>query len=176
MTITSIFDGDEQRLQDAAYAELKALASRLLRGERSGHTLNTTALVHEAWLRLGGENHAEARDRFLVAGARAMRRVLVDHERARRRLKRGGGVHGLRWDDAFGVEGQRDIVDVLALEEALEALAAESSRQARVVELRFHGGVAHPDIARILDVSERTVERDWVLAKTFLRRRLEASE
>ena len=175
MSAPSIFDADDAAILGAAYSELRALASRLLRRERSDHTLQTTALVHETFLKLGGTERPEERDRFLALAATAMRRVLVDHERARRRLKRGGGAPlqliDQQGDLALGI-GAESTVDILALDEALGELAELAPRQSRIVELRFHGGLENVDVARILGTSERTVEREWALAKTYLRRRL----
>jgi RNA polymerase sigma factor (TIGR02999 family) len=152
-----------------AYEELLRVARRHLLGERPGHTLNTTALVHEAYLKLAGHEGTGWRDRsrFLAIASRAMRQILVDHARARRRQKRGGGaiVVTLRTDVGSGAE---EPVDLLALDMALDKLAAHDARLGQVVECRFFGGLTAEETAGALGVSLRTVERDWTRARAHL--------
>lgn len=151
------------------YEELKHRAGRIMSGERRDHTLQRTALVHEAYLRLvrPGASFA-SRLHFLNAAALAMRRILLDHAEARRRLKRGGGAEKVQLDEAIDVPGDAPPVDVEALDAALNKLAAKSPRQAQVVQLRFFAGVSDAEIAELLQVSEKTVQRDWVTARIWL--------
>jgi RNA polymerase sigma factor (TIGR02999 family) len=150
------------------------MASREMRRERPGHTLQPTALVNEAYLRLlGGAGGAPAwndRTHFLSAAARAMRNVLVDHARARNAQKRGSGLR-VTLDDELRGAGDPGL-DFLELNDALERLAAEEPRWARVVELRYFGGLELAEIAQALDVSTITVSRDWRFAKAWLAQRL----
>jgi len=158
------------------YDELRALAAGYLRRERAGHTLQPTALVHEAFLRLVEAENLRDVDRagFLAMAASAMRRVLVDHARARAAEKRGGDAERITLDSGLGPVPGPDL-DVLALDEALARLAALDERQAKVVELRFFGGLAVEEVADVLGVSKRSVEADWTLARVWLRRALAAS-
>jgi RNA polymerase sigma factor (TIGR02999 family) len=157
---------------------LRRQARRALRREGEGHTLQATALVHEAWLRLDGQHDArwESRTQFLAVAAQMMRRVLVDHARTRRALKRGGGVAGTQvtLGDAIQAVAATDPVDVLALDEALERLAIMDARKARLVELRYFAGLSIPEAAAALGISEATVGREWAVARMWLRRELEA--
>lgn len=151
------------------YEELRSLARAKMAGENAGHTLRATALVHEAYLRLaGGENLVwQDRAHFFRASAEAMRRVLIDHARARGAVKRGGGRGRVRIDAAeLGVES--DPAQVLALDEALSTLHAEDERAAEVVRLRFYAGLNFPEIAALLGCSERTVMREWAFARARL--------
>jgi len=163
-------ESDEQfRL---AYAELRSLAASFLRAERRDHTLQPTALVHEAWLRLAGQHRAVIHDRrhFLAVAATAMRRLLVDHARARNAVKRRRPP-----DLALTVSGPEPGIpplDLLALDEALDRLHALSERQARVVEMRCFAGLPVEDVAVILEVSPGTVKGDWRHARAWLRREL----
>jgi len=157
-----------------AYAELRRLAAQALRRERRGHTLQTTALVHEAFLRLA---QAEAGrtiepDRLLPAAANAIRRVLVDHARRRGASGRGGDWRRVTLSDSVALSDGSG-VDCLALDAALERLARLNERQSRVVELRFFAGLSHGDIARVLGVSTRTVDNEWAFARAWLARELE---
>ena len=158
------------------YAELRRQARRVLRREGEGHTLQATALVHEAWLRLDDQQDArwESRTQFLAVAAQMMRRVLVDHARTRRALKRGGGETHLTLGHADLAVGQSDDVDVLALDDALARLAIMDSRKARLVELRYFAGLTIPEAAAALGVSLATVGREWAVARMWLRRELEA--
>lgn len=178
-TVTAVFaeafesdEGDElfDRLVPLVYEELRGLARRELAKHRRGRTLDTTGLVHEAYLRLVDHDRVPRKGRayFFAAAARAMRQVLVDSARARQRQKRGGGQRPVTLDEAF-VGTVDDLVDdVLALEDALERLAADFPRQARVVECRYYGGLSVEETAEALDVSDRTVKRDWALARAWL--------
>ncbi len=162
------------RLFPLIHRELKELASHFLAGERPGHTLQPTALVHEAYLRLAGSEglQAESRGHFFRLAARAMRRILIDHARARTAAKRGGRLAPLSLDrDPLDPRTEPDLW-LLALDEALEALERLDPRRAAVVEYRFYGGMGHAEIARLLGLSVATVERDWALAKAFLHRRV----
>jgi RNA polymerase sigma factor (TIGR02999 family) len=166
-----------ERLQPFVYQELRAIAGRLMRRERPGHTLQPTALVHEAFLRLTREAKVPWSDRsFLVAVAvRAMRQVLIEHARRRAAAKRGGlGAERITLDDAIGFYDGAKTLDLLAVHEAIETLRGLHERQARVVELRFFGGLTIPETARVLGVGESTVEDDWVMARTWLGERLKA--
>lgn len=155
------------------YEELRVLARRQLAGEASGHTLRTTALVHEAWIRLADGNGVGPRGRayFFGAAARAMRQVLVDHARRRQSLKRGGGERALTLEED-GVAVDAAAGELIDLDRALEELAARNPRHAQVVECRFFGGLDVEETAAVLGVSERTVKADWAFARAWLRRAL----
>jgi RNA polymerase sigma-70 factor, ECF subfamily len=155
-------------------AELRRLARGYMRRERAGHTLQTTALVNEAFLRLTDARSVRWQDRahFLGISARLMRRVLVDHARSRGYRKRGGGAERVTLNEAL-VTSTETPVDVVALDSALEALAAVDIRKSRVIELRFFGGLSVEETAVVLHVSPDTVKRDWRLAKLWLLRELE---
>lgn len=157
----------------AVYEELKRVAHRHLRGELTGHTLGTTALVHEAYLELAKLDHIKwpGRDYVLAAASRAMRRVLVDYAVARKAEKRGGGTIAEPLDDAVAMALSRGD-DLLALDEALHRLASVNDRYARVVECRFFGGMSVEETAEALGTSPATVKRDWTLARAWLNREL----
>jgi RNA polymerase sigma factor (TIGR02999 family) len=162
------------QLIELIYSELRRLAAGLMRRERTGHTLQPTALVHEAVLRLlqpAALEQAQNRSHFLAAAARAMRQVLVDHARQRAADKRGGGREALPLDDALD-DFARQNLDLLAVHEALTQLAALHERQAQVIELRFFGGYTVEEIADLLHVSVGTVEGDFRKASAFLRGQL----
>lgn len=170
--------GALESLLPLVYGELRDVAAVLMRGERSGHTLDPTALVHETWLRLAGQERVgfAQRAQFFAAAAALMRRILVDHARARRRLKRGGDA--ARGELADGLDGvlvafEQRAGDLLELEEALEELGAIDARLARLVELRFFAGLEMRATAEALAISLRQAERDWTLARAWLRRRLD---
>jgi len=170
-------DGDDaalERLVPLVEAELRRLARGYMGRERRGHTLQVTALVNEAFLRLTDARRLRWQDRahFLGISARLMRRVLVDHARARGYQKRGGGAQRVTLDDALVVSPE-PAVNVLALDRALEALAAVDNRKSRTIELRFFGGLSVEETAEVLHVSPDTVKRDWRLAKLWLLRELE---
>jgi len=157
------------RLLERVYGELRRLAAGRMRRERPGHTLQPTALVHEAYLRLvRGEPRFENRAHFFGAAAEAMRRVLVEHARVKSARKRGGDVRQVTFDD-LAVASSEPETDVLALDEALQALAAEDERLARVVMLRYFVGLGIEETATILGSSPATVKRDWVYARAWLR-------
>ncbi len=155
------------------HAELRRLARSQMRRERSGHTLQTTALVNEAYLRLVDINRVTWQDRthFFAMAARLMRRVLVDHARARGRAKRGGNAVSISLETAGEVPFER-ATSLVALDDALKALAAVDPRKAQVVELRFFGGFGIEETAGMLSISQETVMRDWRLAKVWLLREL----
>ncbi len=156
------------------YEELHAIAHRCMRGERGAHTLQATAVVHEVFLRLvrsEGTKWSDP-DHLLAVAARAVRRILVNHALARRSQRRGGGRPHLPFDDTHGVASDLPGYELIALGDALEELERLDPRQARLVELRFFGGLGAAEIARVLGVSLRTVEGDWSLARAWLRRRM----
>ncbi|HEX6927377.1 MAG TPA: ECF-type sigma factor [Longimicrobiaceae bacterium] len=172
--------GDEEalgRILPIVYDELRELARAQLRREDAGHTLNATALVHEAYLRLAERRELKPRDRhhFFAIAAQCMRRVLVDHARARKRKKRGSGVVALALDDAAAVWAEEASDDLLALDAALDRLAAVSPRAAQVVELRFFAGLSLQETALSLGTSLKTVQRDWLLARAWLQKEIEAT-
>ena len=173
-------EGDEdalERLVPLVEAELRRLARGYMARERHGHTLQVTALVNEAFLRLADARRLRWQDRahFLGISARLMRRVLVDHARSRGYQKRGGGAQQVTLSDLLteSVEPAVDLVDLVALDRALEALAAVDGRKSRVIELRFFGGLSVEEAAEVLHVSPDTVKRDWRLAKLWLLRELD---
>lgn len=170
-------DSAVDRLLPAVYDELRSLAEGLLLRERPGHTLSATALVHEAYLRLVDQDRAQWKSRahFLAVAAQMARRVLVDHARGRLREKRGGAFQRLTLSGVEVPDAEND-VDVLALHEAMEQLAAEEPAEARIVEMRYFGGMTDEEIAVVLGVSAPTVRRRWRFAKTWLRRRLSSGE
>jgi RNA polymerase sigma factor (TIGR02999 family) len=168
--------GDEgalEKLMPLVYDDLHRLARRYLADERPGHTLQTTALVNEAYLRLVDSTHANWEDRvhFFAVCARVMRRILVDWARSRQALKRGSDVPPLELQEALTVAGQPG-ADLVAIDDALTALAAVDPRKSQIVELRFFGGLSVKETAEVLKVSAETVHRDWKLAKSWLRREL----
>jgi len=164
-------------LQTRLYEELHGLAAGCLRGERPGHTLQPTALVHEAFLRLARVPLAPAdRTGFLVLAATTMRRVLVDHARRRHAHKRSGGRSVTLDVGEVGDARAQDGLDVLAVDEALERLARLDARQARIVELRFFAGLSADEIAAELGVSRRTVQGDWHMARAWLRGEMRRGE
>ncbi len=167
-------EGDQaalERLIPLVHAELHLLAKRYMRQERAGHTLQTTALIHEAYLRLIDAQQVRWQNRahFFAISARLMRQVLVDFARQRGYQKRGGAARRVSLDEALVVSQGRDD-DLVALDEALSALAKIDERKSRVVELRFFGGLTEEEAAEALKVSPETVRRDWRLAKSWLRR------
>ena len=165
-------DGDREafdRLYQAVYAELRRIAQSQMRREGRAHTLQPTALVNEAYLRLAGQHEPrfESRAHFLAVAATAMRQILVDHARTALRQKRGAGAPMVELDEAAWVSAEptRELVD---LNEALEKLAALDARKARVVELKYFGGLKHEEIAEVMEVSEMTVRRDWTFSRAWL--------
>lgn len=167
--------GDEQALSTLlplVYNELRRLAHHYLRHERSGHTLQTTALVHEAYLRLAkqGSPQFENRTHFLAISAQLMRQVLVEYGRARRAGKRNPGQK-VTWDDALTWAQQRT-PDLVALDDALNALAKLDAQQSRIVELRFFGGLSIEETSEVLTISPATVKREWTSARAWLHREI----
>ena len=168
------------QLMAAVYAELHAQAARAIGREMPEHTLQATALVNEAYLRLIDQRRVQWRNRshFFGVAAQLMRRILVDHARGRHAAKRGGGMPAITLDGADGAHDaapDESGVDVLVLHEALERLAAIDPRQARVVELRYFGGMNIEDTAEALDLSPATIKREWAVARAWLRRELQTS-
>lgn len=162
------------RLIPLVYTELRRIAGRYMRDERLGHTLQPTALVHEAFLRLVGQEHADWRNRaqFLGVAAQMMRRLLVDHARQRATAKRGGPL--VTFTDAalhIGADAGKS-EEILAVDEALQRLGRLDRQQAHIVELRYFGGLSVEEVATALEISPRTVKRDWAMAKAWLRAQL----
>ncbi|HWB10858.1 MAG TPA: sigma-70 family RNA polymerase sigma factor [Pirellulales bacterium] len=155
------------------YDELRRVAARYLRREAPGNTLQPTALVHEAFVKLAGQQRVDwqGRTHVLAIGAKAMRRILVDHAKRKRRVKRGGGLNRIQLDEATALSPERD-EDLLAVDEALDKLAAIDERQATIVELRFFGGMTVEEVAQTLGISKRTVESEWTMVRAWLRREL----
>ena len=169
-------NGDQEalnRLMPLVYDELRRLASRHLRHERIGHTLQTTALVHEAYLKLVDQKSASWQNRlqFFAAAAKVMRHILVDYARSRKAVKRGGDYCRLSLDEAL-ISAEEDDPDLLALDEALNELAALDPQQSRIVELRVFAGLTVDDTAQALGISPRTVKREWSMAKAWLHRQI----
>src|SRR3954452_21676910 len=162
------------------YAELRKVARRYLGRERKNHTLQPTALVNEAWLRLENQHGGEwqGRTHGLALAAQAMRRLLVDHGRHQKREKRGGGAKAMPLDDLLqaAATGAVPVEDLLTLEAALTKLEAEDRRAAQVVALRFFSGMSSAEVAEHLQLSVRTVESDWTFAKAWLKRELSRTE
>jgi len=165
--------GDQQALKaliPLVYDELHGLAHHFLRAERTGHTLQSTALVHEAYLRLVSGTPAQTQNRahFMAVAARLMRQILVDYARSRRAIKRGP-EHKVELDDGLDLP-QKQHLDIVALDDALNALSRRDAQQEQIVELRFFGGLTVGETAEVLDVSAATVKRDWLVAKAWLTR------
>ena len=168
--------GDEQALEELTpqvYRELHQAARSCMRGERDGHTLQTTALINELYLRFSVFKEVDWQNRahFFALCARQMRRILADHARARQSHKRGGGTYVVSLDDAPEVASKSD-ADVILVDDALKALAEVDERKSQVVELRFFGGLSVEEVAEVLKVSPETVARDWRLAKAWLLREI----
>jgi RNA polymerase sigma-70 factor (ECF subfamily) len=157
------------QLLPAVYQELRRMAGNYLRQENPGHTLQPTALVHEAWLRLIDQTRVDWRNRaqFFGVAAQLMRRILVDHAKTKHREKRGGDAVKFSLDDVINLSQDR-AADLLALDDALDGLARIDGRKSRVVELRYFGGFSVEETAQILEVSPETVMRDWKMAKAWL--------
>jgi RNA polymerase sigma factor (TIGR02999 family) len=164
--------GDKQaldKLMPLVYGELHRIASRYLRRERKGHTLQTTALINEAFLRVVDQNSVNWQNRaqFFGVAAQMMRRILVDHARSHLYAKRGGGAQKLTLDEAIAMPQERDF-ELVALDDALTTLAAIDPQQSRIIELRFFGGLTIEETADVLGISPATVKRDWNMAKAWL--------
>ncbi|HVP45855.1 MAG TPA: sigma-70 family RNA polymerase sigma factor [Bryobacteraceae bacterium] len=171
-------NGDQQALEKLTplvYQELKRLAARYLRRERREHTLQSTALVHEAWLRLIDQKQVQWQNRaqFFGIAAEMIRRILIDHARNRQAAKRGDGAIKLSLDDALATPNRRDL-ELVALDDALHDLAKLDPQQGRLVELRFFAGLSIEESAEVLGVSPATVKREWTTAKAWLYRELSA--
>jgi RNA polymerase sigma factor (TIGR02999 family) len=171
-------DGDQAALTElmpTVYAEIRKLARSYLRRERSDHTLQATALVHEAYMRLVDQRAVKWQNRahFFGIAAQIMRRILVDHARMQKAEKRGAGEIPIVLDGAMDVAGPQ--LDFVALDDALKALAELDPRQARIVELRFFGGLSIEETAEITQLSPATIKREWAAARTWLRRELDRS-
>jgi RNA polymerase sigma factor (TIGR02999 family) len=182
--VTRLLDAAKQgdpaaadELLPLVYAELRRLAASYLNHERPDHTLQATALVHEAYLKLVGQTGASFNDRrhFFAVAATAMRRILVNHAKSKKAGKRGGGQAVVALDDAAALFRER-AVDLVALDESLDRLSAFDPELARLVELRFFGGLSVEEIAQTMDASTRTVERNWSLARAWLRGELTRGE
>jgi RNA polymerase sigma-70 factor, ECF subfamily len=172
-------DGNESALNKLiplVYEELRRIAHRQMAKERVGHTLQTTALVNEAYLRLVGAAEVPWKDRahFFALSAQLMRRVLVDHARGHGRAKRGGAIKKLSLDDSFAIPVGPDS-NILELDDALKALAAVDARKAKIVELRFFGGFSVEETAEMLNISVSTVMSDWKFAKVWLLREMQCT-
>ncbi len=156
------------------YHELKALAHAHLRRERTGHSIGTTGLVHEAWLRVAPQLAGAGDDpsRFFAAAATTMRRVLVDHARHRRRLKRGGGADTVPLDEATSFLTDQEADELVSLDDALDRFATVHPRACSVVVHRFFGGLSEVQTADVLGVSSKTVQRDWLAARAWLRKEI----
>jgi RNA polymerase sigma-70 factor, ECF subfamily len=170
-------DSAVNRLMPLVYDELRALAQSYLSQERSDHTLQATALVHEAYLRLVKQSDVEWKGRahFFAVAAQAIRRILVDYARGHDRAKRGGQSQRVLLEEDSALLPERDL-DLVALDESLVKLAELNARQAQIVELRFFGGLTLKEIADYLGVSSRTVDGDWSMARAWLRRALQADD
>jgi len=160
-------------LMPLVYDELRGLARGYLQRERPDHTLQATALVHEAYLRLVDQKTTTWRNRahFFGVAAQLMRRILVDHARRHRRKKRGGAWDKVEFDEALAPSAPRNL-DVIALDDALQDLTKLNAQHARIVELRFFGGLKTEEVAEVLDLSQRAVEREWRMARAWLRREI----
>ncbi|MCA9756666.1 MAG: sigma-70 family RNA polymerase sigma factor [Candidatus Eisenbacteria bacterium] len=167
-----------EQLLPIVYDQLRRLAQSKLNSEREGHTLQATALVHEAWVRLIDQKRTDWQDRghFFAIAAQAIRRILVDHARRRNRVKRGGGAAHVTLDAKLGASVEQPGLEILALDEALKELARESPEKAHVVELRFFAGLSSKEIAEHLGITERTVRRYWAYSQAWLYRRLSGTD
>ena len=170
-------DGKEEalnRLMPLVYEELRRQASLFLSKERSGHTLQTTALIHEAYIKLIDQTHVnwQNRSHFFAIASQAMRRILVDHARTRHREKRGGAAENLPIEHALHIGTPQKSVDLMALDEALERLAKFDPRQVKIVELRYFSGLSIDETAEIIGVSNATVRNDWNMAKAWLKQEI----
>jgi len=168
--------GDKEamdKLLPLVYDELRRLAQSHLRRERPGHTLQSTALVHEAYLRLVDQKQVQwhGRAHFFALASQMIRRILVDHARAHKAGKRGAGAQNLSLDEALAIPGKRDL-DLIALDDALTGLAALDPQQSRIVELRFFGGLSIEETAEVVGLSTATVNREWASARAWLFREI----
>jgi len=161
------------RLMPLVYEELRLIAGRLVRRHQPNATVQSTALVHEAYIRLIDQNRTDwqSRAHFFGVAATIIRNILVDHARSRTALKRGGPLPSLTLDEALAIPGKRD-VELMALDDALVSLSQVDPQQARIVELRFFGGLSIEESAEVIGISASTVKRDWIMAKTWMFRAL----
>jgi RNA polymerase sigma-70 factor, ECF subfamily len=166
----------EAKLVPLVYNELRRLAGRYMRRERLDHTLQPTALVHEAYLRLIGQRNFQWQNRahFFGVAAQMMRRILVDHARTKKAEKRGGNAPKVPLNESLACTGEKS-AELLALDEALTRLSQRDPRQAQVVELRFFGGLSEEEAAEVLGISPRTVKRDWTVARAWLYKEISKS-
>jgi len=176
LILQAVGQGEKQAKEDLlplVYDELRKLAAARMAGEAAGHTLQPTALVHEAWLRLIDDKNRTWRNRayFFGAAAEAMRRILIEHARRKSRIKRGGGLERVDIESLDLAETTPD-EKILLVDEALERLEAEHPERARVVVLKFFGGMTNKEVAETLGISERSVDRHWVCAKAWLFRKI----
>lgn len=174
MLLAELKRGKSEALPDVIrllYNELRSLAAHCLQDERAGHTLQPTALVHEAYLRLAGQTRAgwQNRAHFMAVAAQLMRRILVDYARQRIAAKRGGGAAPLTLEGVEAASGVGESEEWLAVDQALERLRELDPQQARIVELRYFGGMTVEETAEALAIAPRTVKRDWAMAKAWLR-------
>ena len=167
-------DDSSDALLKLVYTELHRQAHRYLQKERAGHTLQTTALVHEAYLKLAEQKSVawESRSHFFAIAATMMRRILIDYAKTKHRVRRGGVQSDLPLEDALTISVSESDFDLLALDEALDRLAAKEAHLAKIVELRFFSGLDVIETAEVLGSSESTVKRDWQIAKAWLHREL----
>jgi len=179
--ILQSIDGGDAKAADEllplVYEELRRVAAARMAQEAPGQTLQPTALVHEAWLRLGGENQPDWQNRghFFSAASEAMRRILVESARRKLRLKRGGGQERVEWQES-AIQAPAEEEKLLQVHEALNALAAEDPQKAEIVKLRFFVGLDHEEIAALLGVNEKTVRRHWEVAKLRLFQNIKAGQ
>ncbi len=171
-------DGDEgalEKLTPLVYEELRRLANRYMKGEKPGHTLQTTALVNEAYVRLIDWKNVrwQNRSHFYAVAAQMMRRILVDYARTRSHVKRDGGIHQVTLDEAALLPQKDQGADLIALDEALKTLATMDARKSKIVELRFFGGLSVEETAEVLKIAPITVMREWSKAKAWLYRELQ---
>lgn len=174
--LRTLSDGGESAantLMPMVYEDFRKIAAHYFKREDPDHTLQPTALVHEAYLKLVDTKKVEWQDRnhFFAMGAKAMRRILVDHAKRKKRLKRGGGWERVSLDEGLALSREKT-VDVLLMEEALNALESWDERGAKVVELRFYGGLTEEEVAEAMGLSKRTAQREWRAAKAWLRKYL----
>ncbi len=176
--LAQVTEGDKdarEKLMPIVYDELKRRAASLMKRESPRHTLQATALVHEAYIKLVGHDRIDWQNRtqFFAVASQIMRRILVDHARGRQREKRGGpDAIRISIDDGLGLSTESD-ADVLAVDDAIIQLAKDDPRQAEIVVMRFFGGLTVEEVAAALDVSKRTIEGEWTMIKAWLRRELE---
>ncbi len=165
------------RLMMLVYKELRKLAASYLQRQRSNHTLQPTALVHEAYMKLIDTSEINWQDRahFFAVAAQTMRNILVDHARAVAADKRGGGAHKIALDEAISFSNESQDIDLIALDEALQKLAQQDEQQSRIVELRFFGGLTVEETAEVLKISPATVKREWATARAWLFRQMKTN-